>query len=67
MVQINLFSGQEQSHGHREQTCGHRGEREGGMNGEIRIDIYQLPCGKQIASGKLLRRTRSSAQCSVMT
>ena len=47
MVQINLFSGQEQSHGHREQTCGHRGEREGGMNGEIRIDIYPLPCGKQ--------------------
>ena len=33
------------------------GEREGGMNLEIRIDIYTLRCVQQIASG-------SPAQCS---
>ena len=43
------------------------GEGEGGMNWEMRIDIYTLPCVKQIVSGKLLSSTRSSAQCSVMT
>ena len=31
------------------------------------IHIYTLPCVKQIASGKLLCNTGSSAQCSVMT
>ena len=31
----------------RKWICGH-GEREGGMNWEIRIDICTLPCGKQI-------------------
>ena len=30
------------------------GEGEGGMNWEIGIDIYTLPCVKQIASGNLL-------------
>ena len=35
-----------------------------GMNG---ISIYILPCVKQIARGKLLYSTGSSAQCSVMT
>ena len=42
-------------------------EGEGGMNWEMRIDVYTLPCIKQIVSGKLLCSTRSSAQCSVMT
>ena len=37
------------------------------MNWEIRIDIYTLPCVKQIASWKLLYSTGSSALCSVMT
>ena len=31
------------------------------------IDIYTLLCVKQIASGKLLNSTGSSALCSVMT
>ena len=31
-----------------------RGEGEGGTNWEIRIDIYTLPCVKQIASRNLL-------------
>ena len=43
------------------------GEREGGMNWEIRFDINTLPYVKQIASGNLLHSTGSSAQSSVMT
>ena len=54
MVQVNLFAGQEQRHRHREWTCGHGGEGEGGTNWEIRIDIHTLPCVKQIDSGNLL-------------
>ena len=34
------------------------------MNWESRIDIYTLPCVKQLASGKLLYNTESSALCS---
>ena len=30
------------------------GEREGGMNWEIRIDLYTPQCVKQIARGNLL-------------
>ena len=41
------------------------GEGEGEMNWEIRIDVYTLPCVKQIASGNLLYSLRSSAWCSV--
>ena len=40
---------------------------EGGTKWEIRIDIYTLPCIKQIASGKLLYGTESSAWRSVIT
>ena len=43
------------------------GEGEGGTNWEIRIDIYTLPCVKQIASGNLLYSTGSSSWCSVVT
>ena len=38
-----------------------------GMNRKSRIYIYTQPCVKQIASGKLLSSTGSSARCSVMT
>ena len=38
---------------------------EGGKNWEIGIDIYTLPCVKQIASGNMLYSTGSSARCSV--
>ena len=34
MVLTNLFSGQQWRCRHREQTCEHRGEREGWMDGE---------------------------------
>ena len=40
---------------------------EGETNWKSSIAIFILPCVKEIASGKLLDRTRSSAQCSVMT
>ena len=37
------------------------------MNWEIGTDIYTLLCVNQIASGKLLYNTESSACCSVVT
>ena len=37
------------------------------MNWETGIDICAQPRVEQIASGKLLHSTGSSAQCSVMT
>ena len=43
------------------------GRKGGGMNWEIRIDIYTLPCVKSLASGNMLYSTGSSAWCSVMT
>ena len=43
------------------------GEGEGGMNWEISIDIYTLPCVKQKAGGILLYSREGSAQGSVMT
>ena len=43
------------------------GEGEWGTNLESSIEIYILPCVKQIASGKLLYKRGSSAWCSVMT
>ena len=43
------------------------GGRGGGVNWEIRTDTFTLPCGKQIASGKMLYSTGSSAQGSVVT
>ena len=44
-----------------------KGEREGGTNREIKIDIYTLPWVKQIASRELLCSAGSSAWCFVMT
>ena len=43
------------------------GEGENGIHRENSIDMYTLSCVKQIASGKLLYSTGSSAWCSVMT
>ena len=43
------------------------GEGEGGMNGESSIDIYTLPCVKQMAGEKLPINTGSPGWCSVMT
>ena len=39
MLQVNLFAKQKQSHRCREQTYGYQG----GMNGEIGVDIYTPP------------------------
>ena len=39
----------------------------GWMNWKIGVDIYTLPCVKEIASGNLQYSPGSSAQCSVMT
>ena len=35
---MNLFAGQQWRCRHREQTCGYRGEEEGGMNGESNME-----------------------------
>ena len=43
------------------------GNGESGTNRESSIDIYTLPCVKQIATGKLLYHTGSPGWCSVMT
>ena len=67
MVEMNLYAVQQQRHRCREKTCRYKGDGEGVMNCESRIDIYTLPCVKQIARGKLLYTKESSAWCSVMT
>ena len=46
--------------------CGH-GAVGSGMNREPGIDVFALPCAKQIASGNLVYSTGGSAQCSVVT
>ena len=66
MVQMSLFAGQESRQRHREWMCGHRAVGSG-MNREPGIDVFALPCAKQIASGNLLYSTGGSAQCSVVT
>ena len=43
MVQVNLFAGQEWRCRHREWTCGHCGERGGGMGWELTY-IYTTMC-----------------------
>ena len=51
---MNLFSGQDRNidieNGHVDTGW----EGEGGTNWDIRIDIYTLPCVKQIASGNIV-------------
>ena len=42
-------------------------EEGGGMNWEMRIDIYTLLCIKQITNENLLYSTGNSPQCSVVT
>ena len=44
MILLNLFTGQQWRHRHREQACGHTsGEGEGGMNGKSSMETYVLP------------------------
>ena len=40
---------------------------DGGMNWESGMDVYTLPCVKQIASGSLHYSTENLARCSVLT
>ena len=56
IVHMNLISGQAERQRRREWTCGWdmRWGEEEGKNWEIRIDMYTLPCVKQIVGGKLL-------------
>ena len=64
MVQMNVLAGQEQRCRYREWMCGHGREA---VNWEIRIDVCALPYVKELASGKLLYSTGSSARCSLFT
>ena len=43
MVLMNLSAGWQWRHRHRDQTCGHRGEGEGGMNEKCSIEACTLP------------------------
>ena len=63
MVLMNLPAGKEQTHRHRKQTCGHSKVRQT----EQAVLTYIHYLVKQIASGKLLYNTGSSAWCSVTT
>ena len=65
-VLTDIFAGQESRQRHRAWMCGH-GAVGSGMNREPGIDVFALPCAKQIASGNLLYGTGGSAQCSVVT
>ena len=40
-----------------------KGESGGGINWEIGIDLYTLPCVKQTTNGNLLDSTGNSTQC----
>ena len=67
MVLINLFPSRNRGTDMESGFVDTGWEGEGGTNWEGGTDIYTPPCVKQIASGKLLYSTGSSAWCSVMT
>ena len=67
MVLMNLFAEQQWRCRHREQTCGHKREGDGGTNGECRMETYTLPHVKQIASKNLLYDSGNSNWSSVTT
>ena len=50
MVQMNLYTGQEQRCRHRDGQTRVRGNGADGINCEIGINIYTLPCVKQMSS-----------------
>ena len=55
MLQVNLVAEQKQSHRRREQTCGYQG----GMNGEIGVDVCTPPSINQIADENLYSKTKT--------
>ena len=66
MVLINLASGKEWSCRCRDRLVDTVGEGEGGANWESIADMNIPPRVKELASGKLLNSTGSSARCSVI-
>ena len=57
MVQMSLFIGQDSRCRPREWTCGSElgeGEEEGGVNEELEIDIYSLPCVKSVVGSHFI-------------
>ena len=70
MVPVDIRSGQQWRHRHREQISGHRWgaeEEEGETNGESSMETGSLPYVKQTANGNLLQDSGSSNQGSVPT
>ena len=72
MVQMILFAKQKQKHRQRTIVWTPRGEKRGGMNWEIGINIrkpniYILLCIKQITDENLLYSTGNSTQYPVVT
>ena len=53
IVQMNLFAKQKQRHRLRVKIYGYQGGRWARMNWEIGVDIYALPCVKQITNENL--------------
>ena len=64
---MNQFAGKEWKLRLENGLVGTVGKGKNGMNGESSIDIYTLPCVKQIAGEKLLYETGSPAWPSLMT
>ena len=46
MALMNLFAGQQGRHRHREQTCGHWGNKRGRMNRQSNSETNTLPHAK---------------------
>ena len=67
MAQINLSTKQEQTHRHREQTCGYQGGTGcgGGLGWEFGISRHRLLYIEWINNQVLLCTTGNSAQCCV--
>ena len=67
MILMTVLVGKEWRRSYREQTCGHIGDGESGMNAGSIIDIYTPPRVKWIAGEKLLCNTGGPAWYSVLT
>ena len=67
MVLINLLTGKECRHGLENELVDTVGEGKSGMNRESSLDIYILPCVKEIAGEKLLYNTGNQPWYSVIT
>ena len=59
MIQMNLYTKQEEMHRHRKQIYGYQRERGRSINKEFGINIYTLLYIKQITYKKVLYNTRT--------